>query len=528
MNQKSLGLLLDQCGQNLKKLKQIHARAIAFGLCNHHSHQRLACKLLNAYLKLGQPLLAHNVFSHIHNPDVVSWTSLISLYLHHLHHPAQAFCLFSKLILSGLRPDGFSVVSALSACGRTPDLTGGKIVHAMIFRFELEGTEPIVGNALIDMYSRNRRIRSAQTVFEAMEVKDVASWTSLLNGYVMCSDLESARRVFDKMPSRNAISWTAMIVGYVRGESPIEAMQLFRQMMRAEGEEDFPTCVTIVAVLSGCADIGAFDLGQSVQGYVNKVNLIMDVSVKNAFIDLYAKSGRLYFAVKIFEEIKEKDVFSWTTIISAFALHGEGSYALEAFANMLEMGLTPNEVTFLSVLSACSHAGLVVEGQRLFNTLIQCYVLKPKIEHYGCMVDLLCRAGHLDEAVELIERMPIRPDAVIWRSLLSACLGRRNLKLAEMVGNKLLELEPDDDGVYILLRNMYCSENRWEDALKTRKMMRDQKIKKRPGCSWIEVNGVVQEFLADDTMHHISTGIYILLGVINKQSKLDCDLSSLE
>ncbi|GFZ07626.1 pentatricopeptide repeat (PPR) superfamily protein [Actinidia rufa] len=492
MNQKSLGLLLDQCGQNLKKLKQIHAHAIAFGLCNQHRHQHLACKLLNAYLKLGQPLLAHNVFSHIHNPDVVSWTSLISLYLHHLQRPSQAFCLFSKLILSGLRPDGFSVVSALSACGRTPDLTGGKIVHAMIFRFELGGTEPIVGNALIDMYSRNRRIRSAQTVFEAMEVKDVASWTSLLNGYVMCSDLESARRVFDKMPSRNAISWTAMIVGYVRGESPIQAMQLFRQMMRAEGEEDFPTCVTIVAVLSGCADIGAFDLGQSVQGYVNKVNLIMDVSVKNAFIDF------------------------------------EGSYALQAFTNMLEMGLTPNEVTFLSVLSACSHAGLVVEGQRLFNTLIQCYALKPKIEHYGCMVDLLGRAGHLDEAVELIERMPIRPDAVIWRSLLSACLRRGNLKLAEMVGNKLLELEPDDDGVYILLRNLYCSENRWEDAFKTRKTMRDQKIKKRPGCSWIEVNGVVQEFLADDTTHHIGTGIYILLEVINKQSKLDCDLSSLE
>ncbi|KAL7180716.1 hypothetical protein ACSBR1_039725 [Camellia fascicularis] len=527
MNHKSLGHVLHKSCQSLLKLKQIHGQSIILGIYNHHQH--FTCKLLNSYLKLGQPLLAHTVFSHIQNPDVVSLTCLISIYLH-LQLPTNAFSVFSHLVLSGLKPDGFSMVAALSACGRMGDLNSGKIVHAMAFRFEFWGGSepPILGNALIDMYSRNKRIQSAQTVFEAMEIKDVASWTSLLSGYIKCNDLEHARHLFDIMPHRNVISWTAMIVGYVNGDSPIRALELFREMMRADGEEDYPTAVTIVAVLSGCADIGAFDLGVSIHGYVNKTNLIVDGVVNNALVDLYSKSGSLDLAVKIFDEIKRKDVFSWTTMISGLALHGKGREALEVFTKMLELGLTPNEVTFLSVLSACSHAGFVVEGERLFKRLIECYGLKPKIEHYGCMVDLLGRAGLLEEVAEFIERMPINPDAVIWRSLLSACLGRRNLKLAEMAGKKILELEPDDDGVYILLWNIYCSENRWEDALKTRKMMRDLKIKKRPGCSWIEVNGVVHEFLAEDTVHHVYQEIYILLDVINKQSKLDCDLTSLE
>ncbi|KAA8542897.1 hypothetical protein F0562_024068 [Nyssa sinensis] len=520
MNNKSFRFLLDKC-ESVEKLEQIHAHAITIGL---FTHQNFACKLLDTYSKLGKPLQAHNVFNQILSPDVVSWTCLISLYLR-IGRPRKAFSLFSHFVLTALKPDGFSIVAALSACGRQRDLISGKILHGMVFRYQL-GSDPIVGNALIDMYSRTGQIELAHSLFRAIVFKDVSSWTTMLNGFVMCNDFDSARCMFDEMPKRNSISWTAMITGYVRGETPIRGLQLF-QKMRAEGE-DHPTTITIVSVLSACADIGALGLGRSIQGYMNKTNQIMDVTVNNALIDMYSKSGSLDFAIKIFGEIQRRDVFSWTTMISALALHGKGSCALDLFSNMLESSETPNEVTFLSVLSACSHAGLVVEGQKLFNRMIQCYSLKPRIEHYGCMVDLLGRAGLLNEAVELIEGMPINPDAVMWRSLLSACLRRGNLKLAEMAGKKILELEPDDDGVYILLWNIYCSASRWEDALKTRKTMRDQKIKKKPGCSWVELNGVVHEFLAEDTMHNVLTDVYSLLEAITKQTKLDFNLSNLE
>ncbi|KAK9278325.1 hypothetical protein L1049_027890 [Liquidambar formosana] len=517
MNHRNLHVLLLRWA-SLEKVKQIHGHAITVGL---HNHQHLACKILNIYAKLGRPLEAHNVFNQIRNPDIVSWTCLISLYLH-TQRPRKAFSIFSELILTGLKPDGFSIVSALSACGHNKDASGGKIVHGMIFRFEL-GSDPIMGNALIDMYSRNGEIQLAILVFREMENKDVASWTSLLNGFIMCNDLESARHVFERMPQRNPISWTAMITGYVRGHTPIRALELF-QRMKLEGN-DPPTAITIVTVLSGSADVGALDLGRSIHGYVTKTNLNMDVTVNNALVDMYSKSGSLDMAIKIFDEILEKDVFSWTSMISGYALHGKGSHALEVFYEMLKSGMAPNEVTFVSVLSACGHAGFVIEGQRLFNRMIQCYNYRPKIEHYGCMVDLLGRAGLLEEAKELIEQMGIRPDVVIWRSLLSACLVHRNLMLAEMAGNKIIELEPDDDGVYVLLWNIYCSANRWEHALKTRKLMRDRGVKKKPGCSWVEVNGVVHEFLAEDTMHQVRTEIYLVLEGITEHSKLDFDLS---
>ncbi|TXG51800.1 hypothetical protein EZV62_024324 [Acer yangbiense] len=422
------------------------------------------------------------------------------------------------MIHCGLRPDNYSVVSALSACSRKKYLMGGQIVHGMILRFRL-GSEPIVGNALIDMYCRNGNVEVAQLVFERMESKDIASWTSLLNGFLMWNDFKSARQVFDEMPERNSISWTAMITGYVKGKSPVQGLEMF-QRMKAEGKDQV-TEATVVSVLSGCADIGALDLGRSVHCYVNKCNLGMNVTVNNALMDMYSKSGCLDMALKIFYEMRKRDVFCWTTLISGYAFHGRGNNALEVFNDMLDSGITPNEVTFVSVLSACSHAGMLVEGQKLFNRMVQFYGLKPKIEHYGCMADLLGRAGLLEISKDFIEQMPINPDVVIWRSLLSACLVHGNLNLAELAGKMVIELEPDDDGVFILLWNIYLTANRPEDALRIRKLIRNRKIKKKPGCSWVEINGIINEFTAEEQMHHPWTEFHLILQGISEHSKFD-------
>lgn len=524
----TLRCLLDRCSKKENLIAQIHAQAITQGLFS--THQDFACKLLNVYArKLNNPIKAHRIFDQIQNPDIVSWTCLMSLYLHtQVQQPLKTLSLFSDMIVSmGLNPDGHCIVAALSACGSAKNLVVGRIVHGMVLRYELGGEGPIVSNALIDLYSRNGRIDLARRVFDLMVAKDVASWTSLVNGYVMCGDIVSAEKVFDEMPVRNVISWTAMIVGYVRNKNVIRGLKLFQEMRTESGGGDYdrPTSITIVSVLSGCADIGALDFGGSLHGYINKIpSLVTDVSVNNALIDLYAKGGSLGFAKKVFSEMPRKDVFSWTSMISGLALHGEGRSTVKVFGNMVSSGLTPNEITFLSVLSACGHEGLIKEGRSLFDIMVHGYGLKPTIKHYGCMVDLLCRAGYLNEALELIETMPMEPDAVIWRSVLSGCMIKRDLGLAEMAAKRVVELEPYDDGVYILLWNIYRLTNKWEDALKTRKMMRNRKIKKQPGCSWIEINGLVHEFTAESIMHQFGTDMNIILEVVSEQSRSIDDL----
>ncbi|PKI75554.1 hypothetical protein CRG98_004090 [Punica granatum] len=274
------------------------------------------------------------------------WCQLIQL-----QHPSAALTAFSLLLRSGLRPDSFSVVGGLSACERSRYLLGGRGIHGMVLRSGFD-SEPIVGNALVDMYSRNGEIGAAAV---------------------------SALRVFDKMPVRNEVSWTAMILGCVRGERPIRALELFKEM-KDDGVAG-PTEITLVAVLSGCADNGALDLGLCIHGYISKIGMTENVAVTNALLDMYSKSGSLGSALSLFKEMQSRDVFSWTTMVSAYASHGKGSFALEMFYAILDSGVCPNEVTFLSVLSACSHAGMVLEGREIFRRMTEFYGLQPKIEH---------------------------------------------------------------------------------------------------------------------------------------------------
>ncbi|KAG9441981.1 hypothetical protein H6P81_017835 [Aristolochia fimbriata] len=489
--------------RSLKELKQIHAQGIVQGFLQF---QPSSCRILNAYADFGRAREAEMVFNQIQDPDVVSLTSLISLYLQ-TDDPRKAFSVFAATLWAGHKPDSFAIVGAISACGRNENLGHGKIVHGMVYRLELV-EDVFVSNALIDMYSRNGRIHTAEAVFSSMGVKNVVSWTSMLHGHIKCRDLESAYSVFNEMPERNAISWTAMITGYIQSEDPVRALQFFR-WMRIDGE--IPTVVTLVGVLSGCADIGALELGQSIHGFMCKTSTDSDLTLLNSVIDMYSKSGSVETAEEVFKSMPQRDVYTWTTIISCFASHGNGSRALEMFSEMLAAGIKPNEITFVAVISACSHAGLIEEGRRWFHRMRDFYLLEPKLEHYGCMVDLLGRAGHLDEAQGLIEGMRVDPDGVIWRSLMSSSLVQGNLELAIESGKKIIELEPDDDGVYVLLWNLFASGERWKEAQEVRKLMTSRRVKKKPGCSWIEVNGIAYEFLVEDKTHHLYEEIYSVL-----------------
>ncbi|KAM0840417.1 hypothetical protein ACQ4PT_059683 [Festuca glaucescens] len=520
MNRSLCHHLLAHC-KSLRELERIHARAVTHGL--HPCNQSISCKLFRCYADFGRPTEARKLFREIPQPDLVSLTSLVSLHLQlNQHHDAMS--LFSRVVAAGHRPDGFSVVGALSAAGGAGDLRVGESVHGLILRCAL-GSELVVGNALVDMYSRCGRFEGALGVFEEMDLKDEVTWGTMLHGYIKCVGVVSALSFFDQMPMKSAVSWTALITGHVQAKSPIRAIELFGRMV-LEGHS--PTHVTIVGVLSACADIGSLDLGRVIHGYGSKFNISTNIIVSNALMDMYAKSGSIEMAFAVFEEVPLKDAFTWTTMISSFTVQGDGSKALELFGDMLRSGVSPNSVTFISVLSACSHAGLIRQGRELFARMRGIYNISPQLEHYGCMVDLLGRGGLLEEAEAMIYDMDVEPDTVIWRSLLSACLVHGNDRLAEIAGQEIIKREPGDDGVYVLLWNIYASSDRWKEALDMRKQMLTRKIFKKPGCSWIEVDGGVHEFLVEDKAHDARREIYETLEGIDRQLKMDLRLFQLK
>uniref|UniRef100_A0ACD5ZBX2 Uncharacterized protein n=1 Tax=Avena sativa TaxID=4498 RepID=A0ACD5ZBX2_AVESA len=520
MNRSLCHHLLAHC-KSLRELKRIHARAITNGL--HPYNQSISCKLFRCYADFGCPAVACRLFGEIPQPDIVSLTSLMSLHLQlNQHH--EAMSLFSRVMASGHRPDGFAVVGALSASGGAVDLHAGEAVHSLILRCGL-GSELVVGNALVDMYSRCGRFEGALGVFDGMAVKDEVTWGTMLHGHIKCVGVDSALTFFDQMPMKSAVSWTALVTGHVQAKNPIRALELFGRMV-LEGHR--PTHVTVVGVLSACADIGSLDLGRVIHGYGSKFNIGTNIIVSNALMDMYAKSGSIEMAFALFEEVPLKDTFTWTTMISSFTVQGDGIKALELFGDMLRSGITPNCVTFISVLSACSHAGLIQQGREIFDKMRGVYNIKPQLEHYGCMVDLLGRGGLLEEAEALIYDMDVEPDTVIWRSLLSACLVHSNDRLSEIAGQEIIKREPGDDGVYVLLWNIYASSGRWKEALDMRKQMLTRKIFKKPGCSWIEVDGGVHEFLVEDKTHGARREIYETLEGIDRQLKMDLRLFPLE
>jgi len=520
MNRSVCHHLLAQC-KKLRELQRIHALAIAHGL--HPHQQSVSCKIFRCYADFGRVADARKLFDEIPNPDLISFTSFMSLHLQ-LDNHREAISLFARVVAAGHRPDGFAVVGALSASSGAGDQVVGRAVHGLIFRLGLD-CEVVVGNALIDMYSQCGKFESAVKVFDRMSLKDEVTWGSMLHGYIKCAGVDSALSFFDQVPVRSVVAWTALITGHVQGRQPVRALELFGRMV-LEGHR--PTHVTIVGVLSACADIGALDLGRVIHGYGSKCNASSNIIVSNALMDMYAKSGHIEMAFSVFQEVQSKDSFTWTTMISCCTVQGDGKKALELFQDMLRAGVVPNSVTFVSVLSACSHAGLIEEGRELFHRMCQIYKIDPLLEHYGCMIDLLGRGGLLEEAEALIADMNVEPDIVIWRSLLSACLVRGNNRLAEIAGKEIVKREPGDDGVYVLLWNLYASSNKWREAREMRQQMLSLKIFKKPGCSWIEIDGAVHEFLVEDKTHDARREIYETLEYMSRQLKTHLISSSWE
>lgn len=377
-------------------------------------------------------------------------------------------------------------------------------------------------NSMISGYVGIGNMKDAIDLFEQMPPKDVVSWNCVIDGYARIGGVTDARNVFDRMPIRNTVSWNSMLALYVRCKDYGECLELFDRMIA--GGEVKPNEATLVSVLTACAHSGRMDRGKWVHFYIreNSSRIKPDVLLSTSLLTMYAKCGAMELARSVFDEMPEKSVVSWNSIIMGYGMQGHGKEALELFLEMEKSGPLPNAATFACVLCACTHAGMVLEGWWYFDRMRRIYKIKPRMEHYGCMVDLLGRAGLMKDSEELIKKFTLEVGPASWGALLSACRTHSNLVLGEFVAKRLMELQPGDVGPYVLLSNIYAAEGKWDSVESMRKKMKEHGMQKTAGSSLVHLGGFESKSHLENDSVHERRMIYSMLGEIGTQIKLSC------
>ncbi|PKU64380.1 pentatricopeptide repeat-containing protein At3g02330, mitochondrial isoform X1 [Dendrobium catenatum] len=470
----SLSAVLSACAEAKAYLQgmQVHCLAIK---TSHSLNICVKNAILDMYGKCRALVNGCNVFEEMEQRDSVSWNVIITaLEQNGLYE--ETFSHLNQMLLCSLEPDVFTYGSVVKACAALQSLDFGRLIHGRIIKSWL-GSDSFVGSALIDMYCK-------------------------------CGMLEEAQALHDRIESQTMVSWNAIISGFSLQKKSEEAQKFFSQMLELGLQPDNFTYATI---LDTCANLAMMGLGKQIHSQLLKQELHKDVFISSTLVDMYSKCGNMQDALLMFEKMPERDFVSWNAIIYGYANHGLGFEALSMFERMKMENITPNHATFIAVLRACGHVGLVDEGLCYFESMNQVYNLEPELEHYSCMVNLLGRSRGVHEALDVINYMPYEADAVIWRALLSACKIHRNVEIAELALEKILLLEPDDSSACILLSNIYAEVGRWDQVSRMRKMMRRSLMKKEPGCSWIEVNSEMHAFIVGDISHPLSELIFKLL-----------------
>ncbi|XP_020579029.1 pentatricopeptide repeat-containing protein At4g39530-like [Phalaenopsis equestris] len=471
----ALTSILKACASSLciREGSQVHGYAIKTRFENDAS---VRASIIDFYVKIGDILSARLVFDRSPCYDLVMCTVIIGAYAQH-GNTELAIMMFHQMIREfGILPNEYTLASLLASTAKTGDVILGANLHSLALKSGYAAFIHVQG-ALIDMYAKNGMMEDASAVFNDMETKDSISCSSLLAGY-SCN-------------------------GFVR-----EALEFFLNLHKSSVK---PDPFTIASAMTLCAKLGDQLQGKQIHAQIIKQGHEFDTCIASTLIDMYAKSGSIEDASKVFENLSTKDRIAWTALIDGYAQHGMGINALESFSKMIEDGIYPNVVTFVSLLNACSHSGLIKDGISLFELMKSIYGIEPVIHHYTCMVDLLGRAGRLEEALEFIKAMPIEPTHLIWRSFLGACRNHNNIELGIEASKHLLELDPDDDAIYVLLSNMYSLNGRWNDAAEIRNVMKLRSVTKSPGLSWVELHNNLHVFGAGDDCHPEKELIYNVL-----------------
>ncbi|GAV86376.1 PPR domain-containing protein/PPR_2 domain-containing protein/DYW_deaminase domain-containing protein, partial [Cephalotus follicularis] len=429
---------------------------------------------------------ACSIFQQVDEPGSFDFNTMIRGHVKGMNYE-EALFLYYEMIKTGVQPDNYTYTCLLKACARLQALQEAMQIHGHIFKLELEDDE-FVQNSLISMYGKCGEIELSCALFKQKDIKSVASWSAVIAAHASLGMWNECLMFFGNMSSE----------GCWRPEESI-----------------------FVSVLTACTHLGALDLGRCIHGSLMRSITELNVIVLTSLIDMYVKCGCLEKGFCLFKKMANKNQLSYSVMISGLAMHGHGHEAIKIFSKMLDNGLEPDDVVYVGVLSACGHAGLVDEGLLYFERIKSEYEIEPTIQHYGCMVDLLGRAGMLNEALELIKSMHIKPTDVIWRSLLSACKVHQNLELGEIAAKNLLQSNSSNPSDYLLLSNMYAGAQRWEDVARTRSKIATNGFKQTPGFSLVEVGRRVYKFVSQDMSHPQWEGIYETIHQMEWQLKFE-------
>ncbi|KAJ4964253.1 hypothetical protein NE237_024192 [Protea cynaroides] len=460
--------------------KQIHGLALKNGLLSFVS---VGNSLVTMYAKCRSLDDALQAFKYTSDKNSITWSAIITGYAQ-TGYSSNALRIFSEMQYAGFKPSEFTFVGVLSACSETAAVREGKQIHGYLLKLGFE-SQIFIRTSLVDMYAK-------------------------------CSDVNDARKEFDQLKDPDIVLWTSMIGGYVQNGENEEALNLYGRMQM---EGILPNELTMASVLKACSSLAAFDQGKQVHACTVKYGFSLEVPIGSALSTMYAKCGNLEDANIVFRQMPGRDVISWNSMISGLSQNGRGDEALKLFEEMRLEGTKPDYVTFVNLLSACSHMGLVERGWVYFKMMFDEYGIVPTVEHYACMVDILSRAGKIEEAKEFIDSVPVDHGTCLWRILLSACRNYHSFDIGAYAGERLMELGSQESSAYVILSSIYTALGRWEDVERVRRVMRLRGVNKEPGCSWIEVKSRVHVFVVGDQVHPQIVEIREVIQRLMKQMK---------
>ncbi|CAN6485855.1 unnamed protein product [Victoria cruziana] len=500
------------------EVMRVHGRMVTG---NFVSKSVLVCRLIDRYFEFGESSDADKLFEQLWRRSLHCYNYMMKGYMNRKMY-AECFRLCEKMVSEGILPDPHCLSLVLTACVGLKDIRRGEAIHGCVIQRGFV-SDCFLVTALVDLYSKCGRIGGARLLFDEMPLKDVYLWTVMIDGYLANGMYREALALVSGMEAAgidsNVVTWNILIGGFIKGGLILDAMYHFRQMQTTGV---MPDKVSMCLVLSGCADSAILKLGKESHAFVLRKGFEVDQFLASALVDMYAKCGNLDVAYGLFNQAEVKDVGLWNAILAGYGAHGKCKEVLELFSRMRHSKIRPNEITFASLLSSCSHGGMVNEGWRCYNTMIHNYKIFPCMAHYVCMVDMLGRAGHLEEAHRFIVDMPTEPSKDVWGALLSACRVHRNVELAKVAAHHVFSCEGvDDAGYHVMMSNIYAETGKWEEMGKLRKHIRNERLRKETGYSSIQLKNRIHTFFMGDTNHRKSDQIYAVLRVLETMYSFD-------